>query len=230
MRRAVLIFAMVVGQASTPVRCASAVEISGGQVWRPVLQAQIVDRIVARVEDDILTLSEVRELARYQQLVDGRAEAESKLLDRLIDQWILTREAAAARFGPPSDADADRALSALEKNFDSREAFRARLAALGLSAEALRRLIRTQLHLTQYLDYRFRPAAQFGREEVEKYYREQLVPQLAARGQAAPPLENVTEQIRELLTQREISERAARWLEEARSRTRIEIVWEGAKP
>jgi hypothetical protein len=230
MQRAVLIFAMVVGQASTPVLSAFAEEIASGQAWRPVLQTQVVDRIVARIEDDILTLSEVRELARYQQLVEGRAEDDRTLLNRLIDQWILTREAAAARFEPPSDTDVSRALAALEKNFESPEALRARLAALGLSAEAMKRLLSSQVHLARYLDYRFRPAAQFGSAEIEKYYREQLVPQLAARGQAAPPLENVTEQIRELLTQREISERAARWLEEARSRTRIEIVWEGAKP
>jgi hypothetical protein len=195
-----------------------------------VFAQQLVDRIVARVEDDILTLSEVRELARYQQLVEGRAESERKLLDRLIDQWILTREAAAARFGPPSGAEANRALAALEKQFASPEAFRARLAELGLTTEAVKRLLSSQVHLARYLDYRFRPASQFGREEIEKYYRDQLVPQMAARGQDTPPLENVTEQIRELLTQREISERAAKWLEEARARTRIEIVWEGAKP
>jgi len=202
-----------------------------GQAWTPVLRGQqVVDRIVARVEGDIVTLSEVRELGRYQQLVEGRAEDERKLLDRLIEQWILTREAAAARLVQPADADVSRALAALEKNFESPEAYRARLKALGLSAEAVRRLVTSQLYLTLYLDYRFRPAAQFGPEEIEKYYREQLVLQLAARGQAAPALENVIEQIRELLTQREISERTARWLEEARARTRIEILSGGAKP
>ena len=202
-----------------------------GQAWTPVLRGQqVVDRIVARVEGDIVTLSEVRELGRYQQLVEGRAEDERKLLDRLIEQWILTREAAAAHFVQPADADVSRALAALEKNFESPEAYRARLKALGLSAEAVRRLVTSQLYLTRYLDYRFRPAAQFGPEEIEKYYREQLVLQLAARGQAAPALENVIEQIRELLTQREISERTARWLEEARARTRIEILSGGAKP
>jgi parvulin-like peptidyl-prolyl isomerase len=195
--------------------------------WQP---QQVIDRIVARVDDDIVTLSEVRELGRYQQLVEGRSEDERKLLDRIIDQRILTREAAAARFAAPSEASVDRAVAALEKNFASPEAYRARLKSLGLSSDAVRRLVANQVYLARYLDYRFRPAAQFGAEEIEKYYREQLVPQLAARGQAAPPLESVADQIRELLTQREISDRAEKWLEEARTRVRIEILGEDRKP
>ena len=212
MRRAITIFALVLGQVAV------------------VFSQQVVDRIVARVEEDIVTLSEVRELGQYQQLIEGRAEDERKLLDRLIDQWILTREAAAARFVGPSEADVNRALAALEKAFDSPEAYRVRLKALGLSAQAVRRLVASQLYLERYLDYRFRPAAQHSQEDIEKYYREQLAPQLAARGQAAPPLDSVAEQIRELLTQREISDRAEKWLDEARARTRIEIYGEGRKP
>jgi len=116
-----------------------------------------------------------------------------------------------------------RELERLEKQFASPEAYRARLQQLELSPAAVRRLVEQQLYLTRYLDYKFRPTSQVDTPAIEKYYREQLVPSLAARGQAAPPLENVQDQIRELLIQREISQRAARWLEETRSRLRIEL-------
>ena len=53
---------------------------------------------------------------------------------------------------------------------------------------------------------------------------------LAARGQQAPPLESVQDQIRELLTQREISTRAARWLDESRPRLKIETQLTPEKP
>ena len=36
---------------------------------------QVVDRIVAHIEDDIITQSEVRGLSNYQELVDGHAES-----------------------------------------------------------------------------------------------------------------------------------------------------------
>jgi hypothetical protein len=223
MRRVITILLLLLGQALVASAAAP-------RAMRYGAEQQVVDRIVARVEDDILTLSEVRELGRFQQLVEGRTEDEQKLLGRLIDQWVLTREAAAARFSQPAEADVNAALAALEKQFGTAEAYRARLRELGLSVEAVRRLVASQLYLSRYLDYRFRPAAQVSQEDVESYYREQLVPQLAARGQPAPALESVSEQIRELLTQREISARAAQWLEEARARVRIEILSGGAKP
>jgi hypothetical protein len=190
---------------------------------RPAVRAQqVIDRIVARIEDDIILLSEVRELGRYQQLVDGHSASDDKLLGQLIDQWVVDREATAAHFVRPVEGDIRGELGQLEKQFKSAEAYRARLRELGLSEAAVRRFIERQLYLSRYLDYKFRPAAQVDSAAVEKYYREELLPQLAARGQQAPPLDSVQDQIRELLTQREISARAAHWLDESRSRLKIE--------
>jgi len=208
MRRAITWLALLLGQAALP----------------GLLRAQqVVDRIVARVEDDIITLSEVRELGRYQQLVQGRSDSDDHLLAQLINQWIVNTEATAARFPRPIETEVNRELDHLEKQFPSAEAYRNRLRELGLSAAAVRRLVERQLYLARYLDYKFRPAAQVDTSAIQKYYREQLAPTLTARGQTVPPLENVQEQIRELLVEREISERADRWLEETRSRLKIEF-------
>lgn len=185
-------------------------------------QRQVVDRIVARVEDDILTLSEMRELGRFQELLEGRAAGDPELLHQLIEQWIVATEAEAARFPHPAAADVDRERERLEKQFDSGEACQGRLRELGLTPGAVRRLLERRLWLARYLDYKFRPAAQVENEQVEQYYREEMAPRLAALGQTVPALEKVQEQIREVLTQREISRRAERWLEETRGRLRIE--------
>ncbi len=203
----------------------SALAAGAGQSGMPGLAApqQVVDRIVARVQDDILMLSELRELGRYQQLVQDHAASDDRLVAQLIEQWIVSAEATAARFPRPSETEMNRELQRLEKQFASPEAYRARLQQLELSPAAVRRLVEQQLYLTRYLDYKFRPASQVDTAAIEKYYREQLAPSLAARGQAVPPLESVQDQIRELLIQREISERAARWLQETRSRLRIEL-------
>ena len=69
---------------------------------------EVVDRIVARVENDIILLSDVRELKEYQELVDGKSESESAILDRLIDQWIVRSEAELSRFPEPKDEEIDR--------------------------------------------------------------------------------------------------------------------------
>lgn len=187
-----------------------------------VAAQRVVDRIVARVEDDILCLSELRELGQFQQLAGGQAESDGKLLDRLVDQWIVKTEADGARFPLPSDADVDRHIEHLQKQFASPEALESRLRESGLMMPQLRRIVAEQLYLTRYLDYKFRPAVQIEQAEIEKYYRETLLPQLAARGEAAPPLDTVEERVREVLVERGINELADRWLEESRSRLHIE--------
>ncbi len=189
----------------------------------PLPAQQVVDRIVARVEEDIITLSEVRELGRYQQFVEGRATRDDRLLAQLIEQWIVNTEAAAARFPRPGEAEVNRELARLEQQVGGPEAYRERLRQVGLSAAAVRRQVERQIYLASYLDYKFRPVVQVDAAAIEKYHREELVPRLAGRGQAVPPLETVQDQIRELLVQREISQRAALWLDEARSRLKIEF-------
>lgn len=185
--------------------------------------AVVVDGIAARIEDDIITESEVRELSGFQELVEGQAAPRKKALDELIDQWIIRTEANAALFPHPSDAEVDHELDRLQQQFASPEAFHARLRELGLDEAAVRRLLRQQLFLTRFLDYRFRPTEQVDRKQIEDYYHQELAPQLATRGQPLPSLENVEDQIREVLTQRAISDRATRWLEDSKSRLKIDI-------
>jgi hypothetical protein len=186
-------------------------------------QAQVIDRIVARIEDDIITFSEMHELAAYQQLVDGHAEPDAKLLDELIEQWIINNEAQTAQFPQPSDADIDRQLLQIEMRFPSPQDFPNRLAAVGLTPEALRRIVTRQAYLTGYLDYRFRPAVQVDDDAIAKYYQDTLVLALKAKQQPVPPLAAVSDQIREILEQKGINERATMWLDETKSRLHIEI-------
>ena len=204
----------------------------------PAAQAQqVVDRIVVRIEDDILMQSEVRELGRFQQLVNSpgagtqsRLPGEDELIEKLIDQWIVLTEATVARFPKPAKADVQKELERLAAQFASADAFRARLQELGLTAESVARNVERQIYLARYLDYKLRPAAHVESAQVEKYFREELVPELRKRGQEAPALESVEGQIRELLAQREISARAAKWLEETRARLRIEIARKKKSP
>src|SRR5271155_1373113 len=65
---------------------------------------QTVDGIAARIEDDVLTDSEVRELGAYQQVVDGSPKPRVERIQELADQWIVRGEAETAKYSPPSDA------------------------------------------------------------------------------------------------------------------------------
>jgi hypothetical protein len=186
-------------------------------------QATLVDRIVARVEDDIITLSEVRELAAYQELIDGQSEPDARLIQELIEQWAIRNESQSAQFPEPSETDVNAELQKIEARFEDPQAYAQRLVALDLTPDSLRQIVSRQIYLTSYIDYRFRPAVQVDDDAIAKYYQETLVPALKAKQQAVPSLDAVTPQIRELLTTQGINEMSAAWLEDTKSRLRIEI-------
>jgi hypothetical protein len=189
-----------------------------------------VDGVAARIEDDILTESEVRELAAFQELVDGSAKPRQELIRELADQWIVRGEIQTAKYPLPTATDVDRAYAQLASQFGSSEEFSKRCAAVGLAEAAVRRLLQQQLYLSRFLDFRFRPAAQIDAKQIESYYNDQFVPQLKAKNQPVPPLDDVEDTIREVLIQQAINDRATRWLDDTRSRLKIDVVTHGAQP
>ena len=195
------------------------------------LQGQeIVDRIVARVENDIILLSHISVLSRYQQFVDGKQETEAQILDRLIDQWIVRTEAEVAHFPHPSEADIDRGLLRLQKSFPSTEEYEARKKQIGLSDAEIRGMVAAQMYFSNYLDSRFRPGVQVDAKSIEDFYQTAVLAVAKARGQEAPSLDAARDSIQEALVQRGINDQADRWLKESRLRLHVEkLLEEGTK-
>jgi len=191
---------------------------------------EVVDRIVARVENDVILLSDVRALSRYQQFLDGKSESDAQVLDRLIDQWIVRTEADVSRSPRPSEADIDRDLSRVRNSFDSEQEYEARRKQAGLNEQDVRAMVASQLYLSNYLDSRFRPAVQIDPKQIEDFYQTAVVPRAKARGQDPPTLDAARDTIQEALIQNGINQQAEQWLKESRLRLHVEkFVSEAAK-
>jgi hypothetical protein len=182
-----------------------------------------VDGIAARIGNDVLTDSEVRELQDYQKLVEGQAQDRAKVIEELVDQWIVQTEAVATKFPHPTADEVSLEFQTLLKQFPSRDQFQARLTHIGLTEDEVRQVLERQLYYIRFLNYKFHAATQVTAAQIESYYQQELAPQLHKRGVSVPPLDQVEAQIRQLLTQEEINEKAAQWLEEAKARLRIVI-------
>jgi len=183
-----------------------------------------IDGVAARIEDDIITESEVRELAAFQGLVEGHSKPREELIRELTDQWIVSGEANLAHYSPPSENEVNRAFEQLVARFSSPEEFKKRCAQVDITEADVRRSLAKQIYLSQFLDYRFRPAAQIDREQIEAYYSNELVPKLKAQDQPVPALDDVQDTIQEVLVQRAISERSSEWLNETRTRLKIDVL------
>ena len=185
---------------------------------------EVVDRIVARVETDIILMSDIQQLARYQTFLDGKPQTNQEILDRLVDQWIVRSEASVARFPQPSQEEVTRSFERLKRSFSSPEEFDARKKLSGLTDEQIRDYLRAQLYLSNYLDSRFRPVIQIDEKAIDDFYQKRVVPRAESRGQTPPPLDKARDFIQEVLVQRAINEQADRWLKESRARVRVDIL------
>jgi len=183
---------------------------------------ELIDEIAARIESDIILLSQVRTLSRYQMLVDGKAESDAAILDRLIDQWIVRNEADTARFPHPSDLEIAHGVEHLQASFASPEEYQARKIQAGLNDKEIERMLTEQLYLSNYLDSRFRSAVQVNAKQVEDFYQQAVIPRAKARNQAPPTLDASREYIQEALVQQGINQQADVWLKESRTRLHVE--------
>ena len=208
------------GLAQTPPADAPAANLNG----------QPIDGVAARIEDDILTDSEVRELAAFQQLVDGKSKSRDELIRELADQWIVRGEADASKYPQPRRVDVDGAFNQLAAQFSSMTEFEKRCAEAGLSEAAVHRMLEQQIYLARFLDYRFRPAAQVDEKQIQAYYNDEFAPQLKARGEKVPPVDDVEDTIREVLVQRDIDTLAKQWLDDTRDRLKVDIMSDGEAP
>lgn len=205
-----------------PALLASLATVFGLVVARSMRAQEVIDRIAARVENDVILMSDLRELSRYQLLVDGKTESDEQLLDRLIDQWIVRAEAETSGFPQPSEADVDREMERLLRSFASPEEYESRKKQSGLSDAEVRRMVAAQLYLSNYLESRFRPSVQIDSKAIEDFYQNDVIPRAQARGQTPPPLEAARDSVQEALVQRGINEQAGRWLKESRARLHVD--------
>jgi hypothetical protein len=166
---------------------------------------ETVERIVAVVDERPLLLSELR----AQRAVNGLAE--DGALETAIDERLMYAEAARI---PQAEVAPEEENEALALLLDSRPALRAE------AREAdLRRLLRRQLAILKYVEFRFRPQVRVSDEEVRKAWEEEQ-----AGRPAGPALEDEQDAIRARLERRALDERVEGWVKELRARADVRYV------
>lgn len=211
----------------TPIRFFGLSLILAAMAWAIAAQ-EIVDRIAARIENDIILLSDIRLLSRCQQFLDGKSESDAQILDRLIDQWVVRTEAEASQFPAPKTAEIDQSMERLRGSFGSPDQYEARKKQNGLTEQEVRALTASQLYLSSYLDSRFRPSVHIDSAAIEDFYKNSLVPKAKEKGQDPPTLDAAREVIQEALVQEKVNELADKWLKESRARVHVELLMNGA--
>ena len=197
----------------------------------PATAAEVVDRVVASVDNTAITQTDVEEQYRLEQFLNGQPletaseSALERVRDRLINQALMEQEVEAEAGNLPDfSAQAEKAWEEVRGKYASEEAFQAALEKLGMSRQEILARLQVQERMLYLIDERLRPAAWVDLSEIESYYRETFVSEYKRRGDSKPPpLEEVESQIREILIQKKINELLPDWMDELRTGRRVKV-------
>ncbi|MGA2350808.1 MAG: peptidylprolyl isomerase [Terracidiphilus sp.] len=199
--------------------------------------AVILDRVVAVVNNHAILASDVDDEVRLAVLDPGRGglgiltpkRALEQLISRtLIQQQIREEDEQEAQ---PSQAEIDARLMETRKelpacvrlNCASEEGWKTFLAAHELTQERVQSYLRYRIQILRFIEERFRQGIRISPEEIERYYRETLLPQYAA-GEAIPSLDKVAPRIQEILLERQVNVLFDDWLKNLRKQGDVEVL------
>jgi hypothetical protein len=126
-----------------------------------VVGAETIDRVLAVVAGQLITLTDVRAAIDLRlQSPDGGADPVREVLNKLIDRELILAEV--DRYAPP-EPTTEAVSSEVERvraRFESQEALDAALARSGIDEKHLRETLRQDLRTRAYLDQRFTAGAE----------------------------------------------------------------------
>lgn len=207
-------------------------------VATPLSAQQVVDRTVAVVSDstrrpELITYSDLMWQLALQPgvaLEKPRSEDLNQALRTLIDQRIFALEAERLPRAAPSEKEIADKINQTLSYFPNAAVFEARLKQVGFDSvrdDAFERLIAQRVAIEKYIDFRFASFVVVTADEEARYYRDVFTPEFRRRspGLLLPSIEDKRAEIRSILTNQKIAAAIERFLDEAKRRVQVEILF-----
>jgi len=201
MRSSLLALPLAVAAASASAQAVSPPAAGGPRA--PTVQ--LLERVVAVVDDRPLFLSDVRALAAVRGLSEAAA------IEAAVDERLMYGEAARIEETEVPREEEDRALAAV---LGAHPALRDEVPEADL-----RRLLRRQATILKYVEFRFRPQVRVSEDDIRRAWEKDEAGQ-----PAGVPLEDAQEALRARLERRALDDRIEAWVKELRARTDVRMV------
>ena len=193
--------------------------------------AEVVDRIVAVVNRQVILQSQLEQAARVEFLLQGRSldqlnQTEMQaVLDRMIDQDLLEQQIVHTPMLDPTTEELAARLHEVREQIPGAgddAAWRRMLGSYGVTEKDVQQQLAIQLRILRFIDLRFRNLAHVDRASINNYYTDKLLPELHKQGAPEPPLNQVSDKIEKILVEQRIDEMLNTWLQTLRSQTHIQ--------
>ena len=200
----------------------------------PARAGEIIDRIVATVNRSVILQSDWDDAVRYEAFIGGRPldhitnEDRKAALDRLIDQELLREQVHLAN--PAVAAELEEVAKRIEEirkqypGAETEAGWLDKLGQYGLSEAGLKDRVAAQIELMGLVEARLRASVTIDSNSIQRYYNQELLPQLHQLHAQDVPLAEASPQIKELLTEQKVSELLTTWLQSLRAGSEIHTV------
>ncbi|MGC2108610.1 MAG: SurA N-terminal domain-containing protein [Candidatus Korobacteraceae bacterium] len=196
----------------------------------PLFAGEILDGVVATVNRCPLLRSDWDEAVRFEAFMQQKplsqvTDSDRVLaLHRLIDRQLLKAQMGASEHVQPSTDELNQDLAKLRAQLpdgNDDAGWRELLTSYGLTEDVAKQHLRDEFEVMNFIEVRLRPTVHVTGDDIEAYYKDQLLPDLAKNGGASVSLSEVEPRIRELLTQQCMDELLDVWLHNLRQQAEI---------
>jgi SurA-like N-terminal domain len=201
-----------------------------GPVALAAFAGEVIDGVVVTVNHKPIFRSDWDEAVCYELFMQRKPVSQVTetdrvtALQRLIDRQLLKAQMSDVHSLEPSEDDLQTDVAKLRAQFPegkNDDGWQKLLAGYGLNEELLKAHLRTEVQVMNFVEVRLRPNVHVQPEEVEAYFKEQLLPDLEKTGTKVVSFEDVEPRIRELLTQQHMDELLDAWLHNLRQQAEI---------
>src|SRR5882757_329243 len=224
-------------QTTTPQTTTTPNKASGAANARPG-QGDVLDRLVAVVNGDVILESDVQEERRFEEVQPYRAVASitrDRIIERLIDRELILQQAALQ----PEDAvparDVEDQIATLRKDIpackqyhcETDDGWKKYLGDHGFTEEEFSARWKQRMQLLKFIEVRFRNGINIKDSEIKAYYEKTMLPEYAKRNVTPPKLEAIQTRIEEVLLQQEVGALLQDWLKSLRAQGSVRIITPG---
>jgi peptidyl-prolyl cis-trans isomerase SurA len=193
--------------------------------------AEVIDGVIATVNRKPILQSDWDDAVRFEAFLQQKplsavTEADRVAgLQRLIDRELLVLQMTDPNYLAPTHEEVRANLSRVRAQIpaaDSDEGWQRMIASYGFSQREIEDNLRREMQMMSFVEVRLRPNIHVQPEEIEAYYRTQVVPELEKSGGKMVSLKEVEPSIHEVLVQRHMDELLDAWLHNLRQQSQIQ--------
>jgi peptidyl-prolyl cis-trans isomerase SurA len=186
---------------------------------------EVVDRIVAVVNDEIITLTDVNIIQKFGLFEDldesQEGDIQAQILNRAINQKLVIQLASERLVVDEEELEAS--LSDIIQNTDPDFAGNA-LLQFGLDWDDLKSYLREKLLFQKIISQRFNRGVIVSIEEIESYYEQVYVPSQREKNLSPQPMIEVLDRLEGELQREKVEDQVQEWIENLKREADIQII------